>query len=115
MKKQKEVEKGISYDTKTIITVICLVVLYPVGVVLMFVWMKWKWWVKLLVLLPVSLFIFLPILAAAILIAINPSAQIEKAKKVNDCNTVCAMKYDDSQSVDMCIKECVATTVGQEE
>lgn len=52
----------LSYDSKTIITVICLVTVYPVGLVLMFAWMKWKAWVKVLISLPLVLAFFLPLL-----------------------------------------------------
>ncbi len=51
----------LSYDTKTLITVLMLVTVYPVGLVLMLVWMKWNKWVKFLVALP-----FLFVLLASI-------------------------------------------------
>ena len=81
----KEVEKakqmgGLSEDVKTIIVVLLLVFVYPAGLIMMFVWMRWRWWVKLLVALPV---VFLPIalggMAVAMLLAINPRGQINKA------------------------------------
>jgi hypothetical protein len=52
-------DSGISEDTKTIIVVLLLIFAYPVGLVFMFLWMKWQTWVKVLVLTP----IFLSILA----------------------------------------------------
>lgn len=48
----------LSRDTKTLITVICLVTVYPVGLILMFAWMKWNKWVKFLVALPVFMLLF---------------------------------------------------------
>lgn len=48
----------LSRDTKTLITVICLVTVYPVGLILMFEWMKWNKWIKFLVALPVFMILF---------------------------------------------------------
>lgn len=42
-----------SYESKTWVTIIFLFLLYPLGAVLMFYWMKWPMWVKILVLLPI--------------------------------------------------------------
>lgn len=64
--------QGLSYDTKTIITVLCLLVFYPAGVILMFMWMKWPTWVKTLILIPV-IFLIIAILSSVLLIAVNPA------------------------------------------
>jgi hypothetical protein len=45
----------LSYDTKTIIVVLTLLLFYPVGVILMFKWMDWARWLKILIGLPVIL------------------------------------------------------------
>ena len=39
---------GMSYETRTIIVIVCLFFMFPVGLVLMWVWMKWPTWVKIL-------------------------------------------------------------------
>lgn len=63
----KKIEEGeinnceLSYDTKTLITVITLVTVYPVGLILMFAWMKWKAMVKFLILLPLLAGMLIPI------------------------------------------------------
>ena len=45
---------GMSHDKKTIITVILLIFFYPIGLILMFVWMKnWPRWAKVVISLPV--------------------------------------------------------------
>jgi hypothetical protein len=93
-------QTGLSYDAKTIITILLLLLFYPVGIILMFVWMKWKWWVKLLVFFPVTFF-FLGILGVAILSTINPKAQIDKANCVKQCEEIVV----DQRS--LCISECV--------
>lgn len=82
MENKQPDQEGLSYDSKTLITIILLIVFYPVGLVLMFVWMKWPWWVKALVgfpllLVPIAL---LAIVAVAILATINPRAQMNKAR-----------------------------------
>lgn len=86
---------GLSDDTKTLITVLLLVFVYPVGLIMMFVWMKWRWWVKLLVAFPVTLGI-LAFVAMGMLIALNPAEQIRKANCVKVCD-----------GNDSCVQTCV--------
>jgi len=57
----KEESIYLGYDVKTLITVFLLVMVYPVGLVMMFVWMKWNKWVKLLVVLPALLAVIIPL------------------------------------------------------
>ena len=78
---------GTSSNTKLIVTVLLLLFVYPVGFVVMWVWTKWKLWIKLLLSLPIILFI-VGILMAIVLAAINPQAQIRKAECVRTCNTL---------------------------
>jgi len=59
---KKENGYELSYDTKTLITVILLVTVYPVGLILMFAWMRWDKWIKILILLPFLLAVLVPIL-----------------------------------------------------
>ncbi len=47
----------LSYDTKVVLTVLLLLFLYPVGLILMWVWGLWPTWVKVLISLPVLFFI----------------------------------------------------------
>lgn len=114
---QQPAQQGVSEDTKTLITVLLLIFVFPIGLIVMFFWPKWKWWVKLLIALPVLFFGF--ILMGAVLLAVNPSEQIEKAECVTaceesggtDCVEMCAMpvpddssdtlNYDESESVMM--------------
>lgn len=59
----REINNGeLNYDTKTLITVITLVTVYPVGLILMFAWMKWRAMIKFLVLLPLLIGMLVPIL-----------------------------------------------------
>lgn len=64
LKKEIEVKEEstyLRYDVKTLITVFLLVMAYPVGLILMFVWMKWSKWVKFLVVLPALLAVIIPL------------------------------------------------------
>ncbi|QQG40966.1 MAG: hypothetical protein HYV37_01435 [Candidatus Levyibacteriota bacterium] len=74
--------QGMSEDTKTIITVLLLIFVFPVGVILMWVWMKWPTWVKILI----TLVMILPLLvvigavsALGLLVAVNPAGMVVKA------------------------------------
>jgi hypothetical protein len=42
----------LSNDTKTIITVLCLFLFYPLGLILTWVWMRWPKWLKVIITLP---------------------------------------------------------------
>jgi len=50
----KEIE-GLSQDTRTILVVLTILLAYPVGLILMFLWMRWPTWLKLIISLPVLL------------------------------------------------------------
>ena len=73
--------QGTSDDTKTIVTVLLLIFLYPVGVIVMWFWTNWPKWVKILISLGVILFILVifGLLASVVLVAINPVGMVHKA------------------------------------
>lgn len=64
--KKKEIVNNtnneLSYDTKTIIVILTLIFVYPIGVVLMLVWMDWNKWFKILLSVPLVLGCLVPIL-----------------------------------------------------
>lgn len=89
--------QGTSNDTKSIVTVLLLIFVYPIGVLVMWLWTKWRWWVKLLVSIP-FIFIVMGVMSAVALVALNPRAQIEKAEFITECTKTytqqeCAQKY----------------------
>lgn len=90
----------VSTDTKTIITILLLIFIYPVGLILMWFWTSWKRWVKILVSLPVILLIFLPFLVGILLAAINPPAQIKKA----NCVKLCELSATKNSCIESCLK-----------
>lgn len=49
--------EGISKDAQAIITVLCLIFVYPVGFIVMWVWTEWPIWLRLLLSIPVILLI----------------------------------------------------------
>ncbi|MCR4264375.1 MAG: hypothetical protein NUV98_06690 [Candidatus Roizmanbacteria bacterium] len=73
-------QSGMSHDTKTIIVILLLILVYPIGLIMMYIWMKWPMWAKILITLPILLLFILPILAATVLVAINPKEQLAKAR-----------------------------------
>ena len=87
-----------SEETKTIVTVLLLIFAYPIGLIVAWVWPKWRWWVKLLISIPVVFFI-LAILSVFTLIAINPAAQIQKAAKAQYMNE-CVKMYTQQECED---------------
>jgi len=50
---------GMSYETKTIIVILTLLFITPVGLILMWIWMKWPTWLKVLITILPFLFAFL--------------------------------------------------------
>ncbi len=59
---------------KTIVTVLSLLFFFPLGVLFMFLWMRWPLWVKILLSAGIAILflIIIPILAAIVVVAINP-------------------------------------------
>jgi hypothetical protein len=86
---------GLSDKTKTIITVILLLTIFPVGIILMWVWTSWKTWVKAFITIGLGclsiVIIILTVMSAATLIAVNPTEQFSKAKDtkmLSDATTI---------------------------
>lgn len=57
VKRIHEVPQGaIPYDAKTIIVTLCLLFIYPFGIILMWIWMvTWNWWLRLIITIPLLL------------------------------------------------------------
>lgn len=87
----KATNNGMSYDTKVIVTVLLLIFVFPIGLITMWMWMKWPTWVKVILSLVLVLPVLLAILLAIALIAINPKEQFSKAnntKRSSDVNAI---------------------------
>lgn len=103
---------GTSDETKTIVTVLLLIFVYPAGVIVMWLWTKWKTWVKVLVSLPALLIpVVVTIIAVGTFALVNPSTQITKARmkgaedraRYLECMKQCALETTNKNS---CISNC---------
>lgn len=52
----------LSYDAKTIIVILTLILVYPVGVILMLIWMDWNKWLKIILTIPLVICLIVPII-----------------------------------------------------
>jgi hypothetical protein len=88
MAANKNVQVGTSNDTKTLVTVLLLIFVFPIGFILMWVWAKWKLWVKIIVSLPtLLLFLGFIIMIAAVFSSVDPKTSVLKAQCVQLCTT----------------------------
>lgn len=91
-----------SEDTKAMITVLLSIFAFPIGLILMWFWVKWPVWVKVVISIPL---LILPIIAivgifsAAVLSTVNPRAQIQKAECARQCET--------SSNKTLCAQTCL--------
>ena len=96
---QKITQSGTSNDTKTLVTVLLLIFLYPIGVIVMMLWTSWKLWVKMIVAAPIVLLI-VGLLAALLLGLSNPGAT--KGGRRAECMNSCQQTNDNSACIKMC-------------
>lgn len=93
-----------SLDTKSIVTILLLLFFFPLGVILMWFLTKWPVWLKLIITIPVTLAI-IGILAVAILAAVNPKAQIQKANEAA-CRQQCSISAPSNPNCyNLCLQE----------
>lgn len=81
----KKTDSGMSYETKTIIVMLTLLFATPVGLILMWVWMKWPLWIRILLTVLPFLFAFLVmgfVLTILGLVFSNPDVQKEMKQNV---------------------------------
>lgn len=107
MNKRDEQAEKLANDNKTTITLLLLIFVYPLGLIVMWFLPKWPVWVKILVSLPIILFIIL-IVAFVIFATISwkqgneESAKIQKVSNV--CDTQCKeVAYPENAS---CFNKC---------
>lgn len=100
----------LSGDTKTIITVLMLALAYPVGFILMLVWLKWPGWVKFLVGLPIilALLAVMGIIGVMVLTIANPGARLKEA----NWNKLCSESCVTAEDKETCLKNCLAPSRG---
>jgi hypothetical protein len=81
------------------ITVLLLILFYPLGIIVMWFWPKWKLWVKLaLTVLPILLgVIYFSVIAAAV----DPTLS-DKLRPMNNCISAC----NTDTEKDLCVRGC---------
>lgn len=114
MAKSVPQNQGMSEDTKTIIVVLLLVFIFPVGLVLMWFWTKWPLWVKILISIP-TLLVILSLAAITVLTVRTVSTPVELQKQARD-----AARLNDLANIQIAINNaknanvnlplCVGTT-----
>lgn len=95
---------GTSEDTKTIVTVLVLLLAYPIGLIVMWAWPKWKAWIKILVTLPIFL-IFAFFFLAFFAVIVGGGNRIERGSMASQkaCNECAANR---ETSTDRCTAIC---------
>lgn len=79
---QTNTQAAPDHQTKTILVIVMLLFFYPIGVILMWIWMKeWPKWIKIFLTSPILLTIIaiLGILATIIIVAVNPVNRIKQS------------------------------------
>lgn len=91
---------------KTVVTVLCLLFFFPLGILFMFLWMRWPSWVKILLSAGIVLFIpaVIVILAAVVVLAINP---VELTKNARD-----AQRLTDLANIQVMMNTAMETSSG---
>lgn len=88
-------------DNSTLVTVLLLIFAYPIGMIVMWFWPKWKVWVKLLVSLPFVIGI-IAIVASVMMVALNPEAQ-----NAFQTGAACGQQCQTATDQEACIQECL--------
>jgi len=102
------VQPGASNDTRTIVTVLCLLFLFPIGLILMWFWSEWKLWIKLLItILPVALILFAIISVFTIFNFVYPRILFNKIPNLNDAEKVCMTKCYRNKDQEKCLLSCL--------
>jgi len=88
--------------TKSLVVILLLIFLYPIGLVCMYLLTKWKWWAKLLITLPLILMFFIFVLS---ILSINPQEALDKAAKLKaECANLCSKDIN----YDTCYNQCLS-------
>ncbi len=101
MAKSSRSSTRLSYDTKTLVVVITLIFVYPIGILLMYLWMKWNGWLKFIITLPFYLILFGIILILSIGFSVK-----SKSSSIEDrilCEKSCEMFTDKNKCTQTCL------------
>ncbi len=88
----------------TIITILLLIFLFPIGLIVMYASTNWKTGLKVIITILGPIILLLGVLLwGSIVVALNPQAQIQKAK----CTKVCTEQYSKtSTEYQSCLLSC---------
>jgi hypothetical protein len=89
-----------SESTKGIITLVLLLIAYPIGLIVMWAWTSWAKWVKWLVTAPIIL-----IILGGIFVGLTQSLDLNTQVKKGACTKQCA----NSQLKETCMDQCMGS------
>jgi hypothetical protein len=92
-------DESISENTKAIISVLLLIFIYPIGLIVAWFWVKWPMWLKIVVTLPVFVYMFL---LTALLSIANSSP---KTMRGTECIVTC-MQLQSLDKQNTCLEAC---------
>lgn len=89
-------------STKSLVVIILLIFLYPVGLICMYFLTKWKCWAKLLITLPM---ILIALILAFSILSVNPQEAIKKAEQLK---AKCASLCTNNTNYETCYNQCLS-------
>lgn len=104
-------QSGTSGDTKTLVTILLLIFIFPVGWIVMWFYPKWPVWVKLLVSLPtivggILLSLFIYGIGAGMTSSLTNTSDISLKAR---CASICSEVTSNNAN---CVKQCIDTKEG---
>ncbi|HLL61382.1 MAG TPA: hypothetical protein VK338_06715 [Candidatus Nitrosocosmicus sp.] len=97
---KKNTSNELSYDTKTIIVVLTLIFVYPIGLILMYAWMKWPGILKFAVMIPIYIMILALVLSLS---ASSSKYNFINSSDKDQCTKACEVSSNGNE----CVKECL--------
>lgn len=83
---------------RSIITVLLLIIFYPLGFLALWFWSRWPLWLKFILSIPMTIILILLVCIIA-LFAFNPSMRIKKAQCEQRCKSFPQRTY--------CVERCL--------
>lgn len=91
---------------KTVVTILTLIFLWPLGLIFTIIWMKWPAWAKILVAIATAwvALIVVGFFAGLLVALINPKALVEKAQ-IQQCTAECQSSADKNACMTACLEK----------
>lgn len=89
---------------KTVVVVLALLFLWPIGLILMIIWMKWPAWAKILVAIATAwaALMIVGFFAGLLVALLNPKVLIQKAQ-IQQCTAECQSTADKNTCMTACL------------